>query len=109
MRYKGYAASVEFDDNVGVFHGEVVNTQDVITFEGTSVDELVRAFHDSVDDYLVFCRERGEPPDKPFSGSLMLRLDPRLHGRAHVSAKQAGISLNAWISRLIERATKEIA
>ncbi len=109
MRYKGYVASVEFDDEVGVFQGEVVNARDVITFEGTSADGLVQAFRDSVDDYLAFCQERGEPPEKPFSGKLMVRLGPRLHGRAYVSAKQAGISLNAWISRLIERETKETA
>ena len=109
MRYKGYTASVEFDDGVGVFHGEVVNARDVITFEGTSADELVRAFHDSVEDYLAFCQERSEPPEKPFSGNLMVRLGPQLHARAYVSAKRAGISLNAWISQLIERETKETA
>lgn len=57
-----------------MFHGEVIDLRDVITFQGTSVEELERAFQDSVDDYLEFCEERGEEPDKPFSGRLMLRL-----------------------------------
>jgi predicted HicB family RNase H-like nuclease len=26
MEYKGYVGRVEFDDEVGVFHGEVINT-----------------------------------------------------------------------------------
>ena len=103
IRYKDYSATVEFDDEAGVLHGEVVNTRDVISFEATSAEGLAQAFHDSVDDYLAFCRERGEPPEKPFSGNLMVRLGPQLHGRAYLSAKRAGISHNAWISRLIDR------
>lgn len=57
MTYKGYIAMVEYDDAAGIFHGEVVNLRDVITFQGTSVEELRQAFVDSVDDYLEFCAE----------------------------------------------------
>ena len=34
MEYKGYFAKVEFDDDANIFHGEVSNLRDVITFEG---------------------------------------------------------------------------
>ncbi len=67
LEHKGYKGQVEFDDEAGIFHGEVLGTRDVITFEGTSVRELKRAFRDSVDDYLGFCAQRGEEPDKPFT------------------------------------------
>ena len=40
MKYKDYTGQVEYDDEAGLFHGEVVNLQDVITFQGTSVNEL---------------------------------------------------------------------
>jgi predicted HicB family RNase H-like nuclease len=68
MEYKGYIGQVAFDDEASIFHGKVINTRDVITFQGKSVAELKKAFRDSVDDYLAFCSERGEEPDKPFSG-----------------------------------------
>ena len=68
MEYKGYIGVVEFDDEAGIFHGEVVNTRDVITFQGMSVAEIKKAFRESVDDYLEFCKKRGEESDKPFSG-----------------------------------------
>ena len=68
MTYKGYKAAAEFDDEAMVFSGEVVGVRDVITFQGKSVEELERTFQNSVDDYLDMCRERGEEPDKPFSG-----------------------------------------
>lgn len=60
MTYKGYQARVELDEQAGVFHGEIINTRDVITFQGSSVDEITRAFQESVDDYLEFCASRGE-------------------------------------------------
>ena len=66
MTYKGYQARVDLDEEAGVFHGEVINTRDVITFQGSSVKELKRAFEGSVDDDLDFCAARGEDPDKPF-------------------------------------------
>ena len=62
MEYKGYIGKVEIDDEVGVLYGEVINVRDVITFEGTSVEEVQQAFHESVEDYLEFCAERGESP-----------------------------------------------
>ena len=65
-----YLGVVEFDDEAGLFHGEVVNTRDVITFQGATVDELRTAMQDSVDDYLDWCAERGKEPEKPFSGAL---------------------------------------
>lgn len=67
LEHKGYKGRVEFDAEAKVFHGEVGETRDVITFQGTSVDELEVAFCESVDDYLQFCAERGEEPDKPFT------------------------------------------
>jgi predicted HicB family RNase H-like nuclease len=62
MEYKGYLGKVEFDDQAALFHGEVISTRDVITFQGKSVAELKQAFRDSVDDYLAFCAQRGEEP-----------------------------------------------
>ena len=56
MQYKGYQARVDYDDEAGVFHGEVLNIKDVITFEGTCVEDLRQAFQDSVEDYLEYCR-----------------------------------------------------
>jgi predicted HicB family RNase H-like nuclease len=65
MEYKGYRGKVVFDEDALVYHGEVVNSRDVITFQATSLAELTQAFRDSVDDYLAFCAERGEESDVP--------------------------------------------
>ena len=105
MQYKGYTGKVEFDEEAGIFFGEVINTRDVITFQGECVKDLRQAFEESVEDYLAFCAERGEEPEKPFSGKLLLRMDPDLHRRITIEAKKNDISLNQWLTQLLERAT----
>lgn len=101
MKYKNYIAHIEFDDEAEIFHGEVVNIQDVITFQGKSVKELKNAFIDSVEDYLDFCEQRGKDPDKPFSGKFNLRIDPEVHREVVIAAKVAGMSLNQWVAQAI--------
>lgn len=103
LNHKGYYGRVEFDDEAGVFHGEVIGIRDVVTFEATSVRDLRKAFRDSVDDYLAYCNERGEEPDKPCSGKFMLRITPELHSQANAIAAASGLSLNAWVAQQLEQ------
>jgi len=107
MEYKGYIGVVEYDDEAQILHGEVANIREVVTFQAKSVDELERAFQDSVDDYLAFCNEEGEEPDKPFSGKFMVRISPEEHRMIATAAKIAGKSLNAWVSEHIQRDAEE--
>ena len=97
MTYKGYQAIVELQEEAGVFHGEVIDTRDVITFQGSSVSELIQAFEDSVDDYLEFCASRGEVPEKPFSGKFLVRVPPEVHRQIMAEARRQGKSLNAYV------------
>lgn len=109
MEYKGYIGKVEIDDEAGIIHGEVINTRDVITFQGESLRELTKAFHDSVDDYLAFCKERGEEPDKPFSGQFVTRIPVDLHRKVNAAAALAGKSLNAWVAEKLQTALQQDA
>jgi len=104
MTYKGYTAAVEFDEDAGVFSGRVTNVRDVITFVGKSVDELRAEFRASVDDYLAFCEERGEEPEKPYSGRFLVRISPEQHRMIANAAARAGVSLNAWVTHALRSA-----
>ena len=108
MEYKGYVGKVEFDDEAGIFHGEVLDTRDVITFQGRSVDELKTAFQESIDDYLAFCKQRGEEPNKPFSGQFVTRIPPELHRQVNLAARISGKSLNAWVAEQLQTAVASI-
>ena len=102
LEYNGYIGTVEAED--GVFVGRVAGLRDVITFEGTTFAEVERAFRDSIDDYLAFCAQRGEPADRLYSGRIPLRVSPDTHRRAAMRAQAEGLSLDQWIARRIETA-----
>ena len=102
MEYKGYRAAVIFDDSIEIFHGEVVDTRDVVTFQGFSVDELRREFKISVDDYLEFCRERGLEPDKPYSGEISFKVSSKVHRTADAAARSEGKTLEDWLADTVE-------
>ncbi len=102
MEYKSYIGKVEIDDEAGILYGEVINVRDVITFEGASVDEIQKAFRESIDDYLDFCAQCNESPEKPFSGKFVIRLPAELHRKAYIQAKLADKSLNSWVAEVLQ-------
>jgi len=107
MEYKGYIGKVEIDEEAGILYGEVINVRDVITFEGASVEEIQTAFRESVDDYLEFCAQRNEAPEKPFSGKFVVRLPAELHRQAYIQAKLADKSLNGWVMEVLQTALQK--
>ncbi len=104
MKHKGYESIVTYDEEADILHGEVINTRDVITFQGTSLPQLKKAFKESVEDYLAFCKERGEEPDKPFTGNFVVRIPPDLHRKLYADAKREGKSLNALVEERLSAA-----
>ena len=102
MEYKGYIATVEFDDDARIFHGDVINTRDVLTFQGSAVDELEHSFQETVDDYLEWCAAEGAEPEKPYSGKFNLRLSPDLHRELALAAKKLDVSINRFVEKAIE-------
>lgn len=103
MEYKGYHGTIQIDEESGLLHGEVVGLRDVVTFQGYTVEEARQAFRESIDDYLDFCEQRGEEPEKPFSGKFNVRLSPELHRLLVIQARKAGMSLNSFIRELLQR------
>ena len=103
MTYKGFIGVAQIDPEAGVIRGKVVNTRDTITFQGKSVNEATKAFHESVDDYLEFCASLGEEPEKPYSGKFLVRVDPRVHRDLTVAAQRKGVSVNQLVARHLAR------
>ena len=101
MEYKGFIGNVEFDAEAKIFHGDVINTRDIITFQGKSVQEIEKAFRESIDDYLDWCKDEGVDPEKPFSGKFNLRLKPELHREAAIAAKKMHLSLNSFVEKAV--------
>ena len=106
MSYKGYIGSVEYSEKDQVFFGKVEGINGLVNFEGESVSELTSAFHEAVDDYLAYYKDEGIEPDKSYTGNLNVRLTPTIHRQIALLAKQAGMSINAYIKKAMEEKVK---
>lgn len=102
IEYQGYTGVFEFDAELALFAGHVVDLRDELYFEGESVEELSESMRRAVDQYLEVCKIRGEKPEKPFSGRFNVRVGPTTHRQIAAAAAAAGLSMNEWISGLLE-------
>lgn len=108
LTYKGYTGHLEVDIEAGILFGRVLDVRDVITFQGKTVEEAHQAFQDSIDDYLEFCEEIGESPEKPFSGKFHFRTTPETHRKITLAATQAGQSINSWMEKVLSEAADKV-
>ena len=108
MEYKGYLATVEFDDSSNALHGRVINSgpYPVAAFEATDTSQLRQEFHRSIDEYLAWCEEDGVEPKRPFSGKLNVRLGSELHAVVAEAAEARGTSINSWIVGAVRERAK---
>lgn len=103
MTYRGYEAIAEYDEHAQTFTGSVVNSNALVSFRGDTTQELLESFYNSVDAYLEACEEAGIKPEKPYNGTLSVRMDPALHKAAAIRSAKKHTSLNQYITGLIEK------
>lgn len=104
LKYKGYAARIEFDAADRIFVGHIAGIRDIVGFHGVSVIELETAFHEAVDDYLAACIKLGQQPHVPASEKVFLRVPPEVHSAAIMAAQSEGKSLNQWAAHVLAEA-----
>ena len=104
MKYKGYLARIEYDEEDRIFVGHLAGIKDIVGFHGITVNELEGAFHESVDNYIAISEETGRPVQKPYSGKLMLRVSPDIHAAVATAAEVHGKSINQWVSDVLDEA-----
>ena len=102
LTYKNFVGSVHFSAEDKVFHGKIEGISDLIMFEGQSVNELIKAFHEAVNDYLELCREAGKEPERPFRGSFNVRIPPDFHSMVVKKATMMGVSMNQLVREALE-------
>lgn len=102
MTYKGFIGSVHFSADDRVFFGKIEGINDLISFEGVTVDELEEGFKYMVDQHIEDCKRDNLPLEKSYKGSLNIRLKPELHKKATQDAMLKGISLNDYINQAVE-------
>ena len=103
LNYKGFIGSVHYAAEDRVFYGKVEGVNDLITFEGSTVDELEKGFQNIVDEHIKDCIKKNMPIEKSYKGNLNIRLSPDLHKKAAQNAALKGVSLNQYINDAIKR------
>jgi len=98
LEYKGYLGTVEFSTEDLVFHGKIHGINDLVTFEATTVDNLISAYHEAVEDYLEICENNEKTPEKSYSGQFNIRIDSSLHRQLSLQAAKEGITLNQCVA-----------
>lgn len=107
LKYKGFLGTVSFSEEDAVFFGKIEGIDALVNFEGKSVSELIKSFHEAVDDYLIYCSENGIEARKTYSGTLNIRISPITHGRIAELAAEAGVTINAFINAALDREVSE--
>ena len=107
MEYKGYHASVKYDDEDKIFVGEVFGIVDSLNFHGASVGELEEMFHQSIENYLSICAQVGKDPDKEFKGTFNVQIPPELHRKVALQAAKKNVTLNQYVIRSLEKSFDE--
>ena len=100
MKYGGYTAKIEYDDEDEIFFGRLADIRDIITFHADNVAELKAGFHEAVNDYIEMCAKMGKVPQRPQSGQLALTLNPAVHMRAALAAEAAAVCLDRWVEEV---------
>lgn len=103
LTYKGYHGSVEFSLEDNTLFGQVIDTNSLISYEGTTLDELKKDFENAIDDYLEMCKEHNEKPEKAYTGTFNVRLEPEMHKRLALYAKEHDESLNASVKNAVSQ------
>lgn len=104
MKYKGFQARIEYSAEDEAFVGHIAGINDVVGFHAETVPDLKAAFEEAVDDYVETCAKVGKAPERPFSGNLMLRVDPAVHAGASIAAQLSGKTLNQWVEGVLRAA-----
>ena len=97
LKYKGYTGSVEFSEDDNLLYGSVLGIRSLISYEGTTVKELIKDFQGAVDDYLIMCEEDGTEPETAYKGSLSVRLGEKLHKETADYSHASHQSINSYI------------
>lgn len=107
MKYKEYAASIEYDEDSRTFFAVLLGAFGCLKFKGNSPDEVEERFREFIDSYLQECKKQRKNPEKQFSGKLVLRMPPKMHADLALKARKSGISLNQLMTKELEKAVEQ--
>ncbi|MDR2145528.1 MAG: type II toxin-antitoxin system HicB family antitoxin [Tannerella sp.] len=104
LNYKGYTGSIEYSKEDNCLFGEVLGLRKeaCITYEGNTAAELYDDFKAGIDHYIACCKAEGKEPQKPYSGTLNIRIPSEIHRKIAMLAKDKQVSINTIVRDSLE-------
>jgi predicted HicB family RNase H-like nuclease len=103
LTYKGFIGSVNYSADDHIFFGKIEGINDMVTFEGTTVNELENAFREMVNLHIEDCGREGKPVEKSYKGSFNVRISQELHKKAVQTATAKRMTLNQLVKQALKR------
>ncbi len=107
LSHKGYTGTVDVSIEDSCLHGKILFIEDMITYEGGTVEELKTSFIEAVDRYISYCEETGKPANKPYSGTFNVRIGQEFHRKAAQEAFRQGVTLNDFVGQCIKNSLEQ--
>jgi len=101
LLHKGFIGKIEYDDRRSLLTGEVVNSLDLLEFDGKSAEDIKKNFIKCVNDYCLLYRERCGQASLPFIGNYSISLAAERQSQVMEAAKEDGSSMEIWLNRRI--------
>ncbi len=102
MKYKDYTALIEYSDEDGCLIGKVLGIRDVIVFEGTTVEDIRKNFHEMIDHYIIACAQAGREPNTPVA-EMMIPVSPELYAKASRKAEYDGVPVQTVMETALQK------
>ena len=102
IKYKGYAAKVEFSPEDELLVGHVIGIKDRLSFHSETANGVEKAFHNTIDDYISACQKRGVKPSKPYSGEFRYRPGQQRHEQLALIAALENASNNDLVNKAVD-------
>ncbi len=103
LEYNGFIGSVDFSLEDQILFGGLLHINDLVTYEGETIQELEEAFQEAVEEYIELCKECDKEPEKPFKGVFNVRVSPETHKKAVFEAEKRGMTLNQFVGEAIQK------
>lgn len=103
LEYNGFIGSVDFSIEDHILFGSLLHINDLVTYEGETLQELEDAFKEAVEEYIELCKECDKEPEKPFKGVFNVRVSPETHKKAVFEAEKRGVTLNQFVGEAIRK------
>jgi predicted HicB family RNase H-like nuclease len=101
LNYKGYTASIQYNEEEKCLIGEVVGIDHIIFFRGTTSEDIYGTFKEMIDEYLEDCTKEGIEPNKPPT-EIMVPIPAELYAEASYRAEHEGVPIQTIMKNALQ-------